>query len=942
MSGAEHMTIDDYFNKALDLDGDAREAFLTELETDHPEAVKEVRRMVDEFESMDDLFEKPLMPEGLLGNFGSEAEKVFEKTMLTMSTESPTMAPEERLGNKALDEPDPTMIGPYKVLRKIGEGGMGLVYMVEQDVPRRNLALKILTRHRTTMELRARFEAEYGVMAMMTHPNIAALHDTGTTEHGDIYFTMEYVEGMPITQYCKHKKLSLRERLVLFQQVCEGVIHAHQKAVLHRDLKPSNIMVTEQNGRPIVKIIDFGISKMTEQPLEGGTFETRQGTLMGTLEYMSHEQLTGKDDMDTRSDVFSLGVLLYELLTGLLPLRKKGADISTEEVLRYYRETEAPAPSYRLRKVKNIKEHMIHVGYEDGSSVLPSLGGDLDWVILKAMAKEADRRYQTVSEYKRDLELFLDEKPVLARPPSMTYLALKFMKRNGALVASASMILMAMIVGLVISIRANFRVSIAKMETEKTLRQYQATNEILSNMLEAADPKQAGANAKVIDVLAGAEELIQELDPNREGYEEIESNLRTILGNTFYGLDKYAEARDNFQRSYELKSQTLGEDHPKTLRTRFFLGKALRRLRKWSLSEKHLTETLEAQERVKGKNHIETLETKSALATLKFSTSAYNVSFKLYSDVIRELEGRSDDRSLQELGKNLNGLAGVWKHRYEYDRAEQEYKKALKIQLKLLGEEHPETVSTMFNYADSLRLQHSYKSSKELFQRVHDIRSRILGKEHSITLSTGLSLGDIFLALNEYQKAFMISVPILNFAEEKSLRVRRRSLRLAARGLNGLGETELSRALFEDLYHLSMDEKASPDVMINTASHLGIARKEDRDFEASLEVLSFAWAVHLEHKGLNHQNTSYYALFIAQTHLAAMNLSEAEDWFCQAQASAANNDQFWEAAIGLAELKWLNGKQKESELDFETCISEANESLAQKAKERLEHLQTKS
>lgn len=322
--------------------------------------------------------------------------------------------------------------GPYKLLECIGEGGMGTVWVAEQSEPiRRRVAVKLIKPGMDSRQVLARFEAERQALALMDHPNIARVLDAGLTEAGRPFFAMEYVKGIALTDYCDQARLSIEERLGLFEQVCQAVQHAHQKGVIHRDLKPSNILVCLYDGKPVPKVIDFGLAKATQQSLTDRTLYTSHGMMVGTPLYMSPEQAVSNNlDIDTRSDVYSLGVILYELLTGTTPLEKDEMRRAVgEEVLRLIRDAEPPKPSTRLSGSANLPAVAEQRGLAP-SDLARSLSGDLDWVVMKALEKERGRRYESASALAADIEHHLRNEPVVARPPSAAYRLRKFAKRN--------------------------------------------------------------------------------------------------------------------------------------------------------------------------------------------------------------------------------------------------------------------------------------------------------------------------------------------------------------------------------------------------------------------------------------------------------------------------------------------------------------------------------
>src|SRR5581483_1401197 len=312
-----------------------------------------------------------------------------------------------------------TLIGPYKLLQQIGEGGMGAVFMAEQTQPvQRKVALKIIKPGMDSRQIIARFEAERQALALMDHPHIAKVLDAGTTQTSRPYFVMELVRGAPITQYCDEHRLTPRERLALFVPVCQAVQHAHLKGIVHRDLKPSNVLIAMYDGRPVPKIIDFGVSKAIGFKLVERTLFTEFGSVVGTLDYMSPEQAEpGQLDIDTRSDIYSLGVLLYELLTGTTPLqRNRLKEAALLELLRMVREEEPPKPSTRLSTTEQLPSIAANRGLEP-KKLSALVRGDLDWIVMKCLEKDRRRRYETASGLARDIERYLEEEPIEARPP---------------------------------------------------------------------------------------------------------------------------------------------------------------------------------------------------------------------------------------------------------------------------------------------------------------------------------------------------------------------------------------------------------------------------------------------------------------------------------------------------------------------------------------------
>lgn len=407
-----------------------------------------------------------------------------------------------------------TMIGPYKLLQQIGEGGMGTVYMAEQAQPvQRKVALKVIKAGMDSKQVIARFEAERQALAVMDHVNIARVLDAGTTESGLPYFVMELVHGVPITKYCDDNHLTPRQRLELFVPVCQAIQHAHQKGIIHRDIKPSNVMITLYDGKPVPKVIDFGVAKATEQKLTERTLFTQFGTMVGTLEYMSPEQAERSAlGVDTRSDIYSLGVLLYELLTGSTPLsHKRVKEAAYAEVLRLIKDEEPPRPSTRLSDSGEALASISANRHMEPAKLTKLVRGELDWIVMKTLEKDRNRRYETANGFAQDVQRYLNDETVQACPPSSAYRLRKFAGRNRVAISTAALVLAALVVGTFVStwqaIRAIRAEGLAQTrleaETEarrladEALQQAKTNYDLAEEQREAADhQRQQAEDAK--------------------------------------------------------------------------------------------------------------------------------------------------------------------------------------------------------------------------------------------------------------------------------------------------------------------------------------------------------------------------------------------------------------------------------------------------------------
>ena len=477
-----------------------------------------------------------------------------------------------------------TLIGPYKLIEQIGEGGFGVVFKAEQQHPiRRKVALKVLKAGMDTRQVVARFQAERQALALMEHAGIARVLDGGETPSGRPYFVMELVKGGSITRFCDEHQLTPRERLALFADVCKAVQHAHQKGIIHRDIKPTNVLVAEHDGKPVPKVIDFGVAKALGQQLTERTLVTGVGSIVGTLEYMSPEQAEfNAVDVDTRADIYSLGVVLYELLTGTTPFtseRLKGAAMT--EALRLIREEEPPKPSTRLSDSRDSLASISAQRRLEPAGLTKEVRGELDWIVMKALEKDRNRRYETANGLAGDIDRYLNDEPVEASSPGTGYRLRKFVRRNRGPVLAASLLLVALaggVVGTTVGLvraeqarRAAGRRAegerVAKELAEKRLAQTEKAIGILGSMFENLDPMAEEQEGRPLRAILG-ERLNQaaaELQGEAVGDRLVMAQLQDRLGQTYLALGHAAKAEALFDKAVRTRQDHLGADHPFTL-----------------------------------------------------------------------------------------------------------------------------------------------------------------------------------------------------------------------------------------------------------------------------------------------------------------------------------------------------------------------------------------
>ena len=645
----------------------------------------------------------------------------------------------------------PTLaFGPYRLLQKLGEGGMGEVWLAEQTRPvRRQVALKIIKAGMDTADVVARFEAERQALALMDHPAIATVFDGGSTPEGRPYFAMEYVKGEPLTTYCDRQRLGTKDRLELFIQVCEGVQHAHQKGIIHRDLKPSNVLVMIQDDHTVPKIIDFGVAKATAQHLTERSLFTELGVLIGTPEYMSPEQAEmGRLDVDTRTDIYALGVLLYELLTGALPFdRKELRQAGIAEIQRIIREKEPPRPSTRITLLGPASTEAAQNRHTEPRRLISELRGDLDWITMRALEKDRTRRYQTASSLAVDVRRHLNNEPVSAGPPSAAYRARKFVRRNrlGVIAVATLLLLLAVFAGAMAVqaqriARERNRANQERDRANQEAAQARKTLAFLTGTFEVANPRKGkGPSATATEIIDDATKKLNEM----RGQPLLQASLLMTLSEIYDEMGLYEAAESPARSALEIREKALGPNHLDVAQSLNNLASIWRKQGKLEEAEPFTKRSLEIREKALGPNQPDVAQSLNNLAIIWWNQGRLSEAEPLLR---RSLKIREEalGPNHPDVAISLNNLATLYAGQGKLAEAEPLYRGSLEIWEKALGANHPDVATSLNNLATLYVDQGKLSEAEPLLKRSLEIRERALGPNHPDVAMSLNNIADLY------------------------------------------------------------------------------------------------------------------------------------------------------------------------------------------------------
>jgi serine/threonine protein kinase len=732
-------------------------------------------------------------------------------------------------------------LGPYRIVRRIAEGGMGAVFEAEQERPvRRRVALKLVRADLASRELVRRFEAECQVLARMDHSSIARVLEAGATADGRPWVAIDLVDGPPIDRYCDAARLSVPARVALLAAVCRAVHSAHQKGIIHRDLKAGNVLVADEHGRPVPKVIDFGIARPVDPGDPAATGATRLGQLVGTPEAMSPEQAAMSGDLDTRTDVYSLGALLYLLATGLPPLDAEG--VALGELLRRIREEEPPPPSARVGDDADGRRRAALRGVEP-RQLRRQLRGELDWIVARAMARDREHRYGSTAELADELERFLDGRPVAAGPPSRRYRLRKLVLRHRSESAAIALTVAAIVgFGGAMTLQSG-RLARALERAEREGATADRVSEFLVELFEQPDPSVArGAEVPVAEVLErGADRIARDLGEEPE----IQARLLETVGRVFYNLGDLDQAESSWTRALEIRRTLRGDSHAE-------VAADLQRLGDLEFARGRLDRAAELAER---------------------------------SLAIHQSLGEAAAASVPD---NLHLLGAIARQRGELESAQQLHRRALELRRARLGETHPEVAESWNLLGIALRRGHDLEGAEQAYRKAHELWSRALGADHPDTVTALNNLALVTHLLGDHRRAERLFLELIAI-RRRVLGPRHHhvgvSLANYAKLLHDMRELERAARAHEEA--IAIAEAAlgpdHPQVAEALADYGGVLGKLGR-FDEALAVEDRAHGIRVRSFGPEHASVIAVEIYRAQVLAARGDAAASDRLFARALA----------------------------------------------------------
>jgi len=849
----------------------------------------------------------------------------------------PTVETEETTKTLRPREDLSQSIPGFRLLQKLGEGGMGEVYEAEQLEPvRRRVALKLIKRGMESKEVLARFDSERQALALMSHPNIAQVYDAGTTTDGRPFFVMEFVPGVPLTQYCDTNRLSTAERLELFTQICNGVQHAHHKGVIHRDIKPSNVLVKIQDSKPVPKIIDFGIAKATSQRLTEQSVFTAMGEFIGTPEYMSPEQadLTGLD-VDTRTDVYSLGVVLYELLVGAQPfdgreLRQEGFD----EMRRKIREEEPPRPSVRLSGLGEKSTTAAANRRIEPSTLARQLHGDIDWITMKALEKDRTRRYDSPGELAADIGRHLRDEPVLAGPPSATYRVKKFVRRHTLGVAASSLVTVAMILGIAGTTTGMIRARNAEQAASREAETAQQVSDFLVGLFKVSDPTE-----RSFEKVTAREMLDKGADRIRDELTDqplVQARLMSTIGGVYIELGIYDPAQELLEEALAIREAELPPDNPDVAESLNLLGEVYREKAEWNEAWPLYERALAIREKTLGPETQPVAAVLNNMALVLVEKGDYDEAMVLYERMLA-IDRQNLEPDDPSLAISLTNIAILHVRMGDLDKARTLFERALEIREEAFGADHIFVASSLNDVGGVLNDMGDFQAALPFYERSLAVKEDVLGPDHPSVAGTLSNMGALLRTMRElerarpllersvavYRKAFgpdhpdvaepLTTLAIVNAMSgqpdaaqpmfEEALAIREGALGPnhpdVATSLNNLGvfhrsmgDNEGARPYYERAlaaYENSLDP-GNPRIAL-ALSNLGNLLKDLGDYEEAEELYQRALVIREEALGPDHPDVGYTTIGLGSLY---DTMGDPE----QALPYVERTLQIWEESLG--------------------------------------------